>query len=204
MDKRLKSVFAILLFLVTGCQNKMEQAIINFESERYQQKVNEPVLIDEPIPFFASDSMIILEFEANQYLEKKLFSIHNQLQELLKNIEKYQAECDTITHNALKKTMLQLVNDMQKRAKTLEQIYSIYETKPEKTQLQVMYQKINSYKSDSLQLLGFKVCAAFNATQGELPPSNFQKCYLFDPSKKRITGEFTIPNLTQTKNILNY
>jgi len=180
-------LFLIMLFL-SACLFKQNKLIKNYELSNHQIKVVSIESVDSFRPFYANDSLRILELQYDSLLTEKMKSIENQLGSVILKIENTEKELETI-ENPL---MIAAINSRMKlmiiEKNKIETILSIYQTTPEKTQLLEITNRIKYLKVLQDSLLGYTLKISFIGKQGALPNESYQQNYLFNADKTRIEG----------------
>ena len=190
MEKYSRILFqSLALFvLTTSCRYTTERTVVNFEYQHYSCSVTGFISVGAMHPFYAADSLLLLEAEYESFKQQKLEDLDNQRKEVEARIHEITTECRTMPEGAMKRVMLQMAVGTQARADHLQNLYAIYSTQPEKTQLKVYLTRMEAYRQDSQKLLGYMVPVDFIGMEGSLPKANYQKRYLFDTRKKTIIG----------------
>lgn len=177
-----------LLVLTTSCRYNTERTVVNFEQQQHACSVTGFISVGAMHPFYAADSLLLLEAEYESFKQQKLETLDNQLKELEARIQEITTECRTMPEGAMKRVMLQMAVGIQARADHLQNLHAIYSTQPGKTQLHIYLNRMEAYRQDSKKLLGYMAQVDFIGMEGSLPETKFQKLYLFDTRKKIIIG----------------
>ncbi|MGD9991694.1 MAG: hypothetical protein AB7S69_00215 [Salinivirgaceae bacterium] len=192
MTKKLLPVF-LLTFFLYGCSHPQKNAIADFELQRRDFRVTRISFCSEMEPFYAYDSLKILQEEYNAFYESKMKALQISSDELAYLIFQADSVYRTIDNESMKKIFKRQMDAMAGRLEHLDAIRALYQSQPELTQCNYWLEQIAYYSQNDSLLLAFKQCAVVEGYQGRLPRQSLQHYYLFDTTKMQLLGEIRNP-----------
>jgi len=183
------SLFLIILFL-SACHFKQNKLIKNYELSTYQIKVVSIESVDSFRPFYAYDSIRILELQYDSVYKYKLESLNYQLNMLSQKIEKIELEVEAIKNPLMVNAIENRLKLIYIEKESIEKVLLIYKNTPEKTQLSLISERINYLKMVPDSVLGYTLRVNFTAKQGALPLEMYERNYFFNSEKDCVLGVF--------------
>lgn len=182
----LQYFFLLAVTLLSSCKLNTDRIIENYELETNSIKIAEIVEKNEFIPFYAKDSLEIINTHHDSFLNTKLESLNKQLFEITEKYKVANEELKTIENPLMIKAYGGRVDIIKEDRICVEDIIYIYKNNPEQTQLNQYIIKKNHYSKIANSIIGYKLSVLFNGKQGELIEEVFNKEYLFNINKESI------------------
>lgn len=144
-------------------------------------------------PFYACDSLKILQDEYQMFCDVKMLALKSSREELAYKLFQADSVYRCIDNESMKKVFKLQMDAMTVRLDNLDDIRALYQTQPELTQCNYWLEKIAYYSQNDSLLLAYKQCARVEGYQGTLPRQTIQHYYLFDTTKTQLLGEIRNP-----------
>jgi hypothetical protein len=123
-------------------------------------------------------------------LAEKLESLKHQLEMATTKIQNIESELDSIENPLMVAAVENRIKLMKEDQARIETIISIYQNKPEVTNLSQITERINYLRQFPDSLLGYTIQVSFRGKQGALPKEIYKRNYLFTVEKDSILGLF--------------
>ena len=171
-----------------SCNSNIDNIIFDFELVNNHIQVDKLESKGSYIPFYARDSVTILDSHYDSVLSKKLKLLDIQLKEANKKWENADKELKTIKNPLMIKAYGSRVKILKEREKQIEKIIFIYKNSPEQTGLNKIIEKKRFYKEMPDSILGYTITVLFTGKLGALPERTYERGYLFNPDRNKIFG----------------
>lgn len=181
---------SVILVLLIGCNSKENRIIENYELLENHIKVIQIDSLGSFVPIHAGDSIKLLELRYNFILAEKLESLNYQLEMATTKIQNIENELDSIENPLMVAAVENRIKLMKEDQARIETIISIYQNKPEATNLKLIKERMNHLRQFSDSLLGYTLQVSFWGKQGALPKEIYKRNYLFTVEKDSILGLF--------------
>jgi hypothetical protein len=192
MEKKLLPVFLLTLF-IWGCSHPLKNSIADFELQQRDFRVTRISFCSAMEPFYACDSLRILQDEYQKFYAVKMLALKNSRDELAYKLFQADSVYRTIDNQSMKKVFKLQMDAMTVRLDNLDTIRALYQNRPELTQCNYWLEQIAFYSQNDSLLLAYKQCAQVEGYQGTLPRQTIPHYYLFDTTKTQLLGEIRNP-----------
>jgi hypothetical protein len=182
----IKQYYILLLILLFGCKSGINKIVEQYETDNNRIKIVRIIEEEDFYPFFAKDSIAILDSVYLDFYKTKIQSLKNQLNSTIIKYEQGKKELKTIENPIMSKVyneqLLRIKNDIE----NIQDIIYTYKNYPEQTGLKIITDKKIIYQNSRDSILGYRKKIEFEGVQGKLPKTKFIKEYLFDRDKNKI------------------
>ncbi|PKP10947.1 MAG: hypothetical protein CVU09_05355 [Bacteroidetes bacterium HGW-Bacteroidetes-4] len=192
MIKKLLPVLLLTLF-IWGCSHPLKNSIADFELQQRDFRVTRISFCSEIEPFYACDSLKILQDEYQKFYDDKMIALQNSHEELAYKIFQADSVYRCIDNESMKKVFKLQMDAMTVRLDNLNAIRALYQKQPELTQCNYWLEKIAYYSQNDSLLLAYKQCVEVEGYQGTLPRQTIKHYYLFDTTKTQLLDEIRNP-----------
>ena len=182
-----KLYYILLLFVIVSCSTN-NRIISKYEQNNNSIKISSIKNISNFSPFYAKDSLNILDSIYKQFYKLKLITLTNQLKQRTEEYDKGLTELKTISNKIMVKVYNERLSYIKEDIDKINNIIYIYNNNHNIIFQQFEKQK-NRYINNSNTILGYKLTVIFEGKQGKLPSQLFQHTYLFNKDKTQIITE---------------
>lgn len=184
----------ILLFLMVlnNCTSSTDRVVLDYELKYNGIKVLEVIGRDKLIPFYAKDSIVILDTLYSVFYETKIKSLNKQLASIVERYDKATDELKAIDNTLMAKVFKSRIVIIEEERKRIKEIIDIYNECPEQTELNSFATKRDYYASTTNKIIGYTTTITFLGIQGYLAQKTFTNVYMFDANKDEIIGSYII------------